>query len=125
MTTAHRICKHGVVDHPYAPEPFTHVVITTLDRHRIAMHPICNFKQAVEDAIRWADTPRHWEAQVEVRCWSLSDLCHALRIDPETFAPGITVDHVVATLKEALHESDDYLVRREAKDQLVQLGVTR
>ena len=122
MTIAHRICKHGIVEHPYAPDSCAHVVVTTMDGHRIAMHPIYAFDRAIQEAIRCADYPRNWTAQVELHCWTLSEVCQALRIDPKSL--NISRDEVIATLKTALREGD-WLDRHVATEQLTKLGELR
>lgn len=122
MTTVHRICKHGVVEYPYSLDPFAHVVVTTLDGRRIAMHPVCAFKRAIEEAVRCANYPRNWTAQVELRCWTLREVFQMLGIDPHSL--NITRGEVIAVFRSALAESDDYLTCREAREQLLKMGET-
>ena len=123
MSELFRIGKHGTVDHPYHPNPDTHVIVTTVDGRRVAMHTPDEFNCAIEGAVWWADLERDGTAKVEVQCWHLRDLLQALNIDPKTFAPDITRDYVVAVLKKVLRECNDYAVRGAAYDELVKLGV--
>jgi hypothetical protein len=116
-----RICKHGVVDYPAWGGPSKHVIVTTMDGQRIAMHPICDMERAIESAMHCADRRRDWTAQIELQCWSLGDVCQSLGIDPRSL--NITRDEVVAALKTVLVESQDAFARRQAFDELVKMEV--
>jgi len=124
MSEVFRICKHGnVVRHPSRPGPDHHIVVTTIDDNRVAMHPVCDFDRVIAFAIRCANVKHDRSIAVKVKCWHMRDLCWSLGIDPKSLR--ISIDEVIATLKKALLQSQDPAVRREAYDELIRLGVIR
>lgn len=120
MSEVYRICRHGVVQHPSRPGPDHHIVVTTIDGSRVAMHPVCDFDRAIKLAIDCANLKHDRSIAVKVRCWHIRDLCLSLGIDPKALRIGI--DEVAATAKRALLDSQEPAVRREAYDLLVKLG---
>jgi hypothetical protein len=116
------ICKHGnVLRHPIQPGPDQHVVVTTVDGKRVAMHSVCDFSRALQNAIACASVKHDMPIAVEVQCWHFVSLCYSLGIDPRSL--NITFDECVAALKSALLESQQPSVHREAFDQLIRMGV--
>jgi len=124
MSEIFRIGKHGnVLRHPSRPGPDHHIVVTTIDDNRVAMHPTCDFDRAIALAVHRANIKHDRSIAVKVKCWHMRDLCWSLGIDPRSL--NITKDEVIATLKKALLQSQHPAVRREAYDELIRLGVIR